>query len=164
MLILNQEQIKRKNKRLAFQILENNFGEKSLKFIGINNNGLNFAKEIGRYAKLNSDLDISYHNIRLNASDPAAEDVQMDIDPQALQDQCVILFDDVANTGRTLFYALKPLLEVLPKKVEIAVLVDRKHKNFPVTPKYVGLSLATTLADNIKVQLRDVDEKSVYLL
>jgi len=61
--------------------------------------------------------------------------------------------DDVSNTGRTLFYAVKPLLGVLPRRVEVAVLVDRKHKLFPIQPDYVGLSLYTTLKDNIEVTL-----------
>ena len=71
--------------------------------------------------------------------------------------------DDVANTGRTIFYAVQPLLRVIPKKVEVAVMVDRKHKSFPIKADYVGLSLATTLLDDIDVQIRDVREMAVYL-
>jgi pyrimidine operon attenuation protein/uracil phosphoribosyltransferase len=69
----------------------------------------------------------------------------------------------VANTGRTIFYAVQPLLQVLPKKVEVAVLVDRQHKSFPIKADYVGLSLATTLLEDIDVQIRDVQEMAVYL-
>jgi pyrimidine operon attenuation protein / uracil phosphoribosyltransferase len=80
-----------------------------------------------------------------------------------VKDKVVILIDDVANTGRTIFYAIRPLLDVLPKKVEVAVLVDRKHKSFPIQPDYVGLSLATTLKENIDVQIRETADWSVYL-
>lgn len=62
-----------------------------------------------------------------------------------LKDKALIIVDDVANTGRTIFYAFKPILDVLPKKVEVAVLADRTHKSFPIRVDYVGLSLATTL-------------------
>jgi pyrimidine operon attenuation protein/uracil phosphoribosyltransferase len=59
---------------------------------------------------------------------------------------------------------MKPvLLDIVPKKVEVAVLVDRKHKSFPISINYVGLSLATTLSENIDVQIRDVETMAVYL-
>ena len=61
------------------------------------------------------------------------------------------------------FESFKPLMEVLPKKVEVAVLVDRTHKSFPVKVDYFGLSLATTLKENIDVRIRDVEEFGVYL-
>jgi pyrimidine operon attenuation protein/uracil phosphoribosyltransferase len=69
----------------------------------------------------------------------------------------------VANTGRTIFYAVQPLLKVLPAKVEVAVLVDRKHKSFPIKADYVGLSLYTTLKDHILVEIRDVETMAVFL-
>jgi pyrimidine operon attenuation protein/uracil phosphoribosyltransferase len=78
-----------------------------------------------------------------------------------LQGKAIIVVDDVANTGRTLFYAIKPLLDILPKKIETAVLVDRKHKAFPIAITYYGLSLATTLQEHIDVKL---EESSVYLV
>jgi pyrimidine operon attenuation protein/uracil phosphoribosyltransferase len=80
-----------------------------------------------------------------------------------LEGKTIVVVDDVGNTGRTLFYACKPLLEVLPHKVEMAVLVDRKHKSFPVKVDYVGLSLATTLREHIDVQLSDSNDFAAYL-
>ena len=164
MLILDKEQIKQKTKRLAIEILENNFGEKEIYFAGINNNGLRFAKNIGLYAKRNTDCEIHYINIKVNAADPLSEEVQIDIELEDLKGKVIIIVDDVANTGRTLFYAFKPLLKIIPKKIEIAVLVDRKHKNYPITPKYVGLSIATTIGENIRVKLDKSEEKSVHII
>jgi pyrimidine operon attenuation protein/uracil phosphoribosyltransferase len=69
----------------------------------------------------------------------------------------------VANTGRTLFYAFKVFMDILIKKVEVAVLVDRKHKLFPIKVDYVGLSLATTMQENIKAHLKDPDSMLVTL-
>ncbi|MDA9774135.1 phosphoribosyltransferase family protein [Saprospiraceae bacterium] len=164
MLILDQEQIKQKTKRLAIEILERNYGEKEIYLAGINSNGLKFAKNLGFYAKRNTDAEIHYLNIRVNAANPLAEDVILDIDKESLRNKVVVIVDDVANTGRTLFYGFKPLLETLAKKVEIAVLVDRKHKNFPISPNYVGLALATTMGENIEVRLQGADERSVHLV
>ena len=164
MLILDQEQIKQKTKRLAIEILERNYGEKCIYLAGINSNGLNFAKNIGLYAKKHTSCEIRYINIKVNAANPIKEPVTINIDEKDLKDAVIIIVDDVANTGRTLFYGFQPLLKTLAKKVEIAVLVDRKHKNFPVHTNYVGLSLATTMHENIEVRLKGVDEKSVHLV
>jgi len=164
MQILSEEEIKRKTKRLAIQILEHNYGEEDIYLLGINNNGMNFAKTLGLYMKRNSDVAIHYVNMRINPAEPVENEVMLDIDVKELENKVLVMVDDVANTGRTLFYAFKPLLTILPKSLEIAVLVDRKHKNFPITPKYVGLSIATTIAENIEVRLKSVDEKSVHLV
>ena len=80
---------------------------------------------------------------------------------EALRNKPVIIVDDVANTGRTIFYAVQPLLKAVPKKVEVAVLIDRKHKSFPMKADYVGLSLATTLLNNIEVNIRGGGEMAV---
>lgn len=164
MQILSEIQIKQKTKRLAIEILENNYGEEELFLLGINNNGLNFAKSLGLYMKRNSSVKINYVNLVVNAANPLSQEVALDCDKSALEGKTLILVDDVANTGRTLFYGFKPLLEFIPKKLEIAVLVDRKHKNYPVSPTYVGLTLATTIAENIEVRLKSGDEKSVHLV
>ena len=164
MQILSEIQIKQKTKRLAIEILENNYGEEELFLLGINNNGLNFAKSMGLYMKRNSSVKINYVNLQVNAAQPLSEEVILNIEKEELIGKTLILVDDVANTGRTLFYAFKPLLDFIPKRIEIAVLVDRKHKNFPVSPTYVGLTLATTIAENIEVRLKSGDEKSVYLV
>jgi pyrimidine operon attenuation protein / uracil phosphoribosyltransferase len=65
----------------------------------------------------------------------------------------IIVIDDVANSGRTLLYALKPFLESHPKKIQTLVLVERSHNNFPVCSDYVGLSIATTLHEHIFVEV-----------
>jgi pyrimidine operon attenuation protein/uracil phosphoribosyltransferase len=62
-----------------------------------------------------------------------------------------------------MFYACKPLMNILPKKIETAVLVDRQHKSFPIKVDYVGLSLATTLKENIDVEIKDAGEFAVYM-
>ena len=110
-----------------------------------------------------SETEIKMVNVILNPADPLSQDVTLSINANEMDGKVIILVDDVANTGRTLFYAFKPLLEILPKKIEVAVLVNRKHKQFPVQVDYEGISLATTIQDNIEVHIAHGEEKAVYI-
>lgn len=163
MKILSNTQIAQKINRLAIEILEHNYTEKTLVLAGINNNGLGFAKLIKKAINKISDVDIVLANISLNPAKPTKEEVDIDLPESEFKNKVVIIVDDVANTGRTIFFAFKPFLDILTKKVEVAVLVDRKHKSFPIKVDYVGLSLATTLKDNIKVNLGLVKDREVCL-
>ncbi len=165
MKILDDRQIRQKIRRIAIEILERNFGEPEIILAGLNNNGVGFARflldELLPIAP--KGVKISLTRIRLNPANPVEYEPAIDMPAEALRGKPVIIVDDVANTGRTIFYAVQPLLEVIPKKVEVAVLVDRKHKLFPIKADYVGLSLATTLLEDIDVRIRDVTEMAVYL-
>jgi pyrimidine operon attenuation protein/uracil phosphoribosyltransferase len=66
-----------------------------------------------------------------------------------------LLVDDVASSGKTMLYALKPFLQFHPKKIETLVLVERTHKQFPVHVDYVGMPVATTLEEHILVEVVD---------
>jgi pyrimidine operon attenuation protein/uracil phosphoribosyltransferase len=99
----------------------------------------------------------------LNPAKPLSEEIVLEMPIEEVKDNVIIIVDDVANTGRTIFYAFKPLMDILPKKVEVAVLVDRTHKSFPVKVDYFGLSLATTLKENIAVKIREVEEFGVFM-
>jgi len=163
MQLLNQHQIKQKIERLAYQILEQNYEEEEIILIGINNNGLGFAKLIhARLSKL-ADIPIKLTSVRLNPANPLAEDISVEMPLERLNGKTIIIVDDVANTGRTIFYATRPLMTIIPKKIEVAVLVDRKHKSFPVKVDYMGLSLATTVQENIDVQILNRKEQAVFL-
>jgi pyrimidine operon attenuation protein / uracil phosphoribosyltransferase len=155
MQILYQKQISQKIKRLAIEILEHNYDEDEIILVGINNNGLNFAQLIANELIRLTEKKINITRIRLNPAAPTATTIQLDLPILTLQNKSIIVVDDVANTGRTLFYAIKPLLEIIPKKIETAVLVDRKHKAFPIAITYCGLSLATTLHEHIEVRLNE---------
>ena len=163
MKILNERQIKQKIRRLAIQILENNYHEEELFLIGINNNGMRFAQMLHAALAEHTAIPLRLSRVRINPADPLADRIELEVPVQDLEGKAVLIIDDVANTGRTLFYACKPLLAILPKKVEMAVLVDRKHKLFPVKVDYLGLSLATTLMENIDVHIDASEELSVFL-
>lgn len=163
MKVLDQKQIQQKIKRLAIEILENNYGEAELIFIGINNNGMVFARLLSKALKNLTDMEILVTRVRLNPAKPLGEPIELEMSKEKLAGKALILVDDVANTGRTIFYAMKPLMDILAKRIEIAVLVDRKHKSFPVKVDYVGLSLATTLKDNIEVSIAEKKDWAVSL-
>ena len=163
MKILNESQIRQKIQRLAIEILENNIDADELILVGINNNGMGFARLLLEALLPRSESPITLTRVRLNPADPLSEDIFLEMPAAELKSKNIILIDDVANTGRTLFYAARPIMDTLPNKVEVAVLVDRTHKAFPIRVDYVGLSLATTLKENISVKILGVEEQAVFL-
>lgn len=164
MKVLDHRTIEQKLRRLAIEILENNFEEKEILLAGINNSGMTLARMIqAELNKLDYDVQVEITNLRLNPAKPVENEISIGVEPDQIKEKVVILVDDVANTGRTIFYAWKPFMEVLPKKVETVVFVDRMHKSFPVKIDYYGLSLATTLKENIKVDLSNPEDLAVYL-
>lgn len=162
MQVLSNQSIIQKINRLAIQIVEYHFGRESIYLLGVNNNGYNFAKLLQEQLQKNCDIPIHLQRIRLNPANPLNGEIELSMDKEELNDKNIIIVDDVANTGRTLFYAMKPLLDTVPASIEVAVLVDRTHKSFPVRVDFVGLSLATTLKEHIDVVLTPGD-LSVYL-
>ena len=161
MQILNEVQIQQKIKRLTIEILEHNFSAPELILIGINERGMEFANLILQELVGLTQNKVTLTRLRLEPNAPTTNPIVLEMDKAELNGKTVILIDDVANTGRTIFYAFEPILAVLPQKVEVAVMVDRKHKQFPIKVDYVGLSLATTFNEHIDVQLGK--EKSVFL-
>lgn len=153
--ILNEKQIHQKTDRLAFEVLENNYEEEEVLLIGINNTGMKFAKMLQQKLQSISEIRFPLAHLEINPPDPLNPAPKLNIPTENLAGKTILLIDDVANSGRTLFYACQPIMQVVPKKLETAVLVDRTHKNFPVRVNYVGLSLATTLKEDIKVELQE---------
>jgi len=163
MKILNEAQIQQKIKRLAIEILENNIEAPELILVGVNNNGMAFARLLMKAILPLTDIPITLTRVRLNPAAPLQDGILLEMPAEELESKNVLLIDDVANTGRTLFYAARPIMDTLPHKIEVAVLVDRTHKAFPIRVDYVGLSLATTLKENISVKILEVEEQAVFL-
>ena len=163
MQILNEKQIRQKIKRLAIEILENNYSEKEIILAGINNTGLTFAEALVNELLNLRDMPITLTRLQINPAKPLKDDILLEMPLKDVKKKVIILVDDVANTGRTLFYATKPFMEILPKKIEVAVLVDRKHKSFPIRVDYVGMSLATTVKENIQVIFKEDEALAVHL-
>jgi len=151
MQLLNQQQIASKVTRLAMEILERNTDEAELYIIGINNRGMELAQRLLDGLRTLSDAPIHLWQLKISPASPLDPGPQLEGDIRKLTGKAVLVVDDVANTGRTLFYALKPLQDILPKKIEVAVLVDRRHKSWPIYVTYRGMDLSTTIGDNVLV-------------
>jgi pyrimidine operon attenuation protein/uracil phosphoribosyltransferase len=161
-LILTKEAIEQKIKRLSYEILEDNYEEKEIVFVGIKENGLVFAEKIINYINSISKISTKLYSITLDKANPLSQEIKINADNSKLNNKTIIIVDDVANSGKTLCYALKPILECSPKVIQIAVLVDRKHKQFPVSADYIGLSLSTTMKEHITVNFAESNE-AVFL-
>ena len=149
--VLDKERISRKLRRMALEVAEQNIEEKQLLIAGIEGNGEIVAKCLANDLKELAGMDTDSITIRLNKKDPMEVSFDRSID---LNNKVIIIVDDVANTGKTMLYALKPFLNAHPKKIQTLVLVERSHKMFPIQTDYVGLSITTTLQEHIEVEVQ----------
>ena len=160
-LIVDGLTIKHSTRRIAYQIYETNFNHKSIYMIGVAKSGVLFAKSIITVLKEISKLDIHFIQLEINKKDPHLP-IKTSEDLSVLKNQSVVLVDDVLNTGSTLIYAVKHLLEVPIKQLKTAVLVNRNHKNYPIKADFKGISLSTSINEHIEVNLNPKSE-GVYL-
>ncbi len=159
--VLDHSQVRHKIRRMAFQIYENNFSEKSVVIAGIDGQGYALAREIARALGDVSPIKTTLAKVFINKETPEVGEVTLDLDSSLIKKKVVILVDDVLNSGRTLAYGMKPFLSMEVKKIEVAVLVNRSHPKFPIQPQYTGYELSTTLSEHVTVVL---GEKSVVYL
>lgn len=160
--ILDQQQISHRLDRMAYQIYEENFEESQLFIAGIAERGYQLGAIMQEKLVNITGKDVELGKIKMDKKDPINGAFEMDFEHKALQNQIVILVDDVLNTGKTMFYAIKPFMDVKLNKLQILTLVNRHHLEFPLAADYVGLSLATTLQEHIKVDLKN-GEQAAYL-
>lgn len=160
--ILNTDAIARKIKRMAYEIWEKNNEIDTLEIIGIADGGVKVAKNIIAILEKIADFKLNLTELHLDKVNPLSAPITLSQD-LSLDGKHVLLIDDVANSGKTLLYALKPIMEYLPTKVQIAVLVDREHKNYPIIPDIVGHVIATTLQDTIIVNYEDLNIISAHI-
>jgi pyrimidine operon attenuation protein / uracil phosphoribosyltransferase len=160
-LILDASQVKQKIIRMAYEIYEHNFKEKSIVLAGIEGQGYVLAKLLGKEVESISPLKARLVKVSLDKMAPQQSEITLDVEVKDLNKKCIILVDDVLNTGRTFAYGMKPFLDIEAKKIEIAVLVNRSHTLFPVYPQYTGYELSTTLREHVEVTLGK--EIGVYL-
>ncbi len=160
-LILDAAQVKQKIRRMAFEIYERNFKEKNIIVAGIDGQGYVLAKLLAKEVEAISPIEVTLVKVSLDKMIPQQGEVELDCEIKEVKKKCIVLVDDVLNTGRTLAYGLKPFLDTEIKKIETAVLVNRSHTLFPVYPQYTGYELSTTIKDHVEVVLGK--ETAVYL-
>ncbi len=159
--ILTSEAAAHKLQRLALEIAEQlQSDNEELVIIGVKKSGLVIANKIGELVKQYISSPIKIIDASLDKTNPV--DILLS-EPVDFNKKNILICDDVANSGRTLLYILKPLLNYHPKRIQTLVLVERMHKLFPVKPDYVGLSIATTLQENIVVEIEGNEVMGAYI-
>jgi pyrimidine operon attenuation protein / uracil phosphoribosyltransferase len=171
-LILDKAGIDRALTRIAHEMLEKSKGAKELGLIGIQRGGVHLARRLA--AKIREiegvevpvgSLDITMYrddlSTRKSQPVPQATDITFDV-----QDKLIVLVDDVLFTGRTIRAALNSIMDYgRPRRVQLAVLVDRGHRELPIRADFVGKNLPTSAREKVEVMLAEdgVEEKVVIL-
>jgi len=171
-LILDEAGIDRTLTRIAHEILEKNKGAKDLALVGVQRGGIHIAKRLATKIKqiegvepLVGSLDITRYRddlaTRRSLMTPQSTDITFNV-----QDKMLILVDDVLYTGRTIRAALDGIMDYgRPKRIQLAVLVDRGHRELPIRADYVGKNLPTSTREKVEVMLAEdgLEEKVVIL-
>ena len=142
-IILTNQEIEHKIKRIAYQIYETFVDEKVIVIAGIATNGYILAEKLTQALKAISDLEITLCEVKINKENPNSE-ITTSITKELYQNKGIVLVDDVLNSGSTLMYGVKHFLDVPLKKFKTAVLVDRNHKKYPIKVDFKGISLSTS--------------------
>jgi pyrimidine operon attenuation protein / uracil phosphoribosyltransferase len=160
--ILTEAVVEKKLQRLALEIAEQNIDEtQAIILLGIKQHGLLVAQIIQQHLQKHFPGKIDLIEVSLNKDKPTDIVYSQSID---FNDATIIVIDDVSNSGKTLLYAIKPLLNFHPHKIQTLCLVDRAHKQFGIKPDYVGLLVNTTLQEHIQVEVVDGKIKGAYLV
>ncbi|MFH1854139.1 MAG: bifunctional pyr operon transcriptional regulator/uracil phosphoribosyltransferase PyrR [Candidatus Omnitrophota bacterium] len=169
--ILTKEEISRAVTRISHEILENNKGAGGLAIIGIRSRGYFLAERIA--ALINQidgvelpvgalDITLYRDDLSVISKQPVVHKTDIDFD---IEDKNVILVDDVLCTGRTIRCALDALIDFgRPRTIQLAVLIDRGHRELPIRADYVGKNLPTSKIEAVQVRLEEIDgEDSVFI-
>jgi pyrimidine operon attenuation protein/uracil phosphoribosyltransferase len=160
--ILNANEAQQKLMRMSLEIAESLSGhEGPILLIGVQNSGIVIAEAIGSLLRPFLDKKIDIVSVRLNKHHPEKVTLSEMVHLNGVN---IILIDDVTNSGKTLLYALKPLLNWHPRTIKTLVMVERMHKMYPVKPDFVGLSISTTLEEHIQVETIDGKIVGAYVV
>ncbi len=160
-LVLDHDRVQRKLRRIAIQLCEENWAEKRIVVVGIAPRGIKLAQRLATLINEHHGVEADLLELALDKNDPLTGPVHLDADLTSLRDRTVVLVDDVLMSGRTLMHAAAHLVQVKLAKLTTVVLVDRRHRAYPIRADIVGLTLSTTLQEHISVELGRRD--AVYL-
>lgn len=164
-LIMDEVALDRALKRIAHEIIEKNKGAKDLALIGIHRRGVPIAKRIAAHIKefegVSIDigtLDITFYrdDLSLLADHPVIKGTDITFD---INKKTVVLCDDVLYTGRTARAALDALMDLgRPNYIQLAVIVDRGHRELPIRADYVGKNIPTSKNEVVSVHVKEFDD------
>jgi len=163
-IVMNAEDIRRTLARIAHEIIERNKSTENLIIVGLHTRGVPLAKRLAesieRYEKTGVPvgmLDFSLYRDDLNPSEIKTAIQRTEI-PSDINGKAVVLIDDVLHTGRTIRAAMDALIDLgRPLSIQLAVLVDRGHREMPIRADYVGKNIPSARHENIEVHLMEAD-------
>ena len=163
--IMNQEDVRRALARVAHEILERNRGARELVIVGIHTRGVHLARRIAaNLAEFEgievpvATLDVSLYRDDNRARSQSQTKLQPTDIPMGIQGKRVVLVDDVLYTGRTIRAAMDALVDFgRPQQIQLAILLDRGHRELPIRADYVGQNLPTAFNERVKVRLMETD-------
>jgi len=169
-LLMSQEEIQRALSRIAHEILERNKGTDGLVLVGMHTRGVPLAHRLAEKVRQfeGKDVPVGALDIRLHRDDlpvrGLASNPLTDV-PVSIVDRKVVLVDDVIFTGRSIRAAMDALMDLgRPCLIQLAVLVDRGHRELPVRADYVGKNIPTSLDERVDVCLAEVDGSDAVVL
>jgi len=163
--IMNQEDVRRALTRVAHEILEHNRGAEELVIVGIHTRGVHIARRIAaNLAEFEgievpvATLDVSLYRDDNRVRSQSQTKLQPTDIPMGIQGKRVVLVDDVLYTGRTIRAAMDALVDFgRPQQIQLAILLDRGHRELPIRADYVGQNLPTAFNERVKVRLMETD-------
>ena len=166
-IILDETAMDRALRRIAHEIVERNQGTDGLVFVGIRRRGVPLAERLARFVNEVEGielpigvLDITLYrdDLSLKSERPTVNETRVPVD---ITDKTVILVDDVLYTGRTIRAALDALMDLgRPARIQVAVLVDRGHRELPIRADFVGKNVPTSRREVIEVRLLEIDGRN----
>ncbi|HAI21989.1 MAG TPA: bifunctional pyr operon transcriptional regulator/uracil phosphoribosyltransferase PyrR [Clostridiales bacterium UBA8153] len=169
--IMDSDAIRRALNRIAHEILEKNRGTSELAVVGVRNRGVPLARRLAeRLQQIEGvavpvgvlDITLYRDDLTTRSDQPVVERTQI---PFALRDRRIVLVDDVLFTGRTVRAALDALIDLgRPQTIQLAVLVDRGHRELPIRADYVGKNVPTSRRENVSVRLHEVDGEDAVVI
>ncbi len=160
-LLLNNHQIEQRIQRIAYQIYEDNFEENEIIIVGIWQNGFILAGKIHDAINRICSIKTTLLQLKIDKHSQFDHEVTISGNREEMKGKSIILVDDVLNSGKTLIYSLKAILNADTKKIRTVLLVDRDHKRYPIMTDFVGMTLSTTFQEHVSVEFGD--EAAVYL-
>ena len=169
-LIQSSNQIRRALTRISHEILERNGGPKEVILVGMHSRGVPLSKRIRSIIQEVEDwsVEIGSLDIGLYRDDIAEKGIQVvrptDI-PTDINGKKIVIVDDVLYTGRSIRAAMDALNDLgRPKQIQLAVLIDRGHRELPIRADYVGKNVPTSMDEHVEVQLVEIDAKDLVML
>lgn len=169
--LLDEKSINRALIRVSHEIIEKNKGAQNIVLVGIKTRGVPLAKRIADYIEKfegikveigTLDITLYRDDLKTKSDSPKVNDSNL---PKELSNKTVVLVDDVLYTGRTVRSALDAVIDIgRPKSIQLAILIDRGHRELPIRADYVGKNAPTSVDEIVRVELKETDEEDKVVI